>query len=477
MQPTAEPATPGTLHETFEKLRTRVFELRIEPLSARKERLRQLRRWIHTHRPAIQQAVFNDFRKPAAEVDGTEIFHVLSEIKLALQNLNDWCQSRKVDTPLTLIGTRSYIQYEPRGICLILSPWNYPFSLATGPLVSALAAGNAVVLKPSELTPHTAALISRMVAEVFDPTTVTVVEGDSTAAQRLLELPFDHIFFTGSPAIGKKVMEAASRHLASVTLELGGKSPTIVTATADIREAARRIAVAKFVNNGQTCVAPDYVLADEKIAPAFTAALIEQIQKHFLENAETFADSASYCRIVNNRHFTRLEALLAQAVATGAQVAYGGNNNAATRFFHPTVLTAIPARTQLMEEEIFGPILPVLSFKTLHEAIKMVNAKPKALALYIFSHLKKEQEQVLRQTSAGGVCINECAIHFLNHNLPFGGVNNSGMGKSHGHYGFLAFSNEKAVLKQKRGFTSVQALYPPYTRRSRKLMDWILRLF
>lgn len=477
MQISGEAHQSDTLDESFEKLKKRVFELRKEPLEARKDRLRRLRGWIHAHRPAIHAAAFADFRKPATEVDGTEIFHVLSEIGMALRNMDDWAQSRKVDAPLTMLGTRSHIQYEPRGVCLIISPWNYPFSLAVGPLVSALAAGNAVFLKPSELTPQMSALVATLVTEVFDPGIVAVAEGDSLVAQQLLAMPFDHIFFTGSPAIGKLVMKAAAGHLASVTLELGGKSPVIITASARLREAARRVAVAKFVNNGQTCVAPDYILADEKIAETFTAELIAQTRQLFLEKGESFAESASYCRIINDKHFWRLRNLLDDAVKNGARVVYGGEPDAGTRFFHPTVLTQVPPGAHLLEEEIFGPLLPIVSYRTLDQAIAVVNSKPKPLALYVFSRNGKEQDKVLRETSAGGACINECAIHFLHHNLPFGGVNNSGLGKSHGYYGFLAFSNEKSVLKQKHGFTSVQALYPPYTKRSQKLMDWFLRFF
>lgn len=248
-----------------------------EPVKRRKERLAALRSWIHRNRASIHQAMHDDFRKPAAEVDGIEIFHVLSEIKFALSHLDQWTRPRRVPATLAMLGTRSYIRYEPKGVCLIMSPWNYPFSLCVGPLVSALAAGNAVIIKPSELTPAVSALVRRMADEVFERDTVTVCEGGEEVARHLLTLPFDHVFFTGSPAVGRAVMRAAAEHLASVTLELGGKSPAIVTASAHLVPSARRIAVAKFVNTGQTCIAPDYVLVETQVADAFVASLTTQI--------------------------------------------------------------------------------------------------------------------------------------------------------------------------------------------------------
>lgn len=471
-----ESAIHDQINEAFLGQKKAISSLRTEPLKNRLERLTMLRNWIHANRPAIHEAMYGDFRKAPVEVDGIEIFHVLSEIKLAVNNLEDWAKSKKVDAPLTMLGTRSFIQYEPRGVCLIISPWNYPFSLAIGPLISALAAGNAVVIKPSELTPKVSSLIKKMADEIFDKKIVTVFEGGPEVSQHLLTLPFDHIFFTGSPAIGKLIMKAAAENLTSVTLELGGKSPAIITASANIREAAQRTAVAKFVNNGQTCVAPDYVLVDEKIAAKFIASVIDQTKKLFAED-DNFEKSGSYCRIVNERHFIRLNEILQDALHQGAKLEFGGKVDQETRFIHPMILTQVPAQARIMTEEIFGPILPVITYRNLEEAIALVNDKPKALALYIFSHQRKNQQKILKETSAGAVCINDCGIHFLHHNLPFGGVNNSGIGKSHGYYGFLAFSNEKPVLKQKGGLTSVKAFYPPYTAWSKKLMDWFLKLF
>ncbi|MBL0741951.1 aldehyde dehydrogenase family protein [Chryseolinea lacunae] len=477
MEAIANPSTTAPLVAAFSRHKTTAQTLRTEPLQNRKNRLMKLRAWLHAHRQDIHTAMFDDFRKNATEVDAIEIFHVLGELKYALQNVEQWSTPKKIDAPITLVGTRSFIQYEPRGVCLIISPWNYPLSLCLGPLVSALAAGNAVVIKPSEMTPHVSALIRKMVEEIFEPEVVSVFEGGPEVSQTLLGLPFDHIFFTGSPAIGKVVMKAAAENLASVTLELGGKSPVIVTDTARIKDAARRTAFTKFLNNGQTCLAPDYVLVDEKVAPEFTRELIEQTKKLFTETGQTFETSPHYCRIVNDKHFERLNGILQDAVQRGARIEYGGAVTAATRFVHPMILSSVPLDARVMEEEIFGPVLPVVPYANLSDALAIINSKPKALALYVFTNHQKTQDRVLRETSSGGVCVNDCGIHFMHHDLPFGGVNNSGVGKSHGHAGFLAFSNEKAVLKQRGGFTSVSAFYPPYTPLVKKLMDWFLKLF
>lgn len=468
---------PATDVQTvFAKTKATAALLRKEPVSKRIERLQLLRKWIHDNRSKIHQAAFADFSKPSVEVDGIEIFHVLNEIKHASDNLLDWTKAKKIDAPLTMLGTRSRIEFEPRGACLIISPWNYPFSLAIGPLVSALAAGNAVIIKPSELTKNVSSLIHQMVTEVFKDGSVTVVEGDADVAKALLRLPFDHIFFTGSPAIGKVVMKAAAENLTSVTLELGGKSPTIVTSSANINDAAKRIAVAKFVNNGQTCIAPDYVLVDKTVREKLIPALIAEIKKLFSDNGN-FETSASYCRIVNDRHFKRLDELLKDAVESGAKIEFGGALDSLKRFFHPVVLSNVAASARVLEEEIFGPILPVIEFSDLDQAVAVINSRPKPLALYVYASRRSDIKKVIQETSSGAVAINDSAIHFLHHNIPFGGVNNSGIGKSHGYHGFLAFSNEKPVLKQKSGLTSIQVFFPPYTSLSRRLMDWFLKLF
>lgn len=469
-------ATLLSLQQIFDNCLRAVPGLRVEPLSERKKRLNALRHWIHQNRRLIQGAAYSDFRKPATETDAIEIFHVLNELRVALNSLDQWATPKKVDAPLYMAGTRAWIQYEPRGLCLLISPWNYPFALAAGPLVSALAAGNAVVIKPSENTPSVSALLKKMCDEVFDPSVVSVCEGDAKVSQSLLAMPFDHIFFTGSPAVGKIVMKAAAEHLTSVTLELGGKSPAIVSADTHLDDAAERIAVGKFVNNGQTCIAPDYVLADKRVLPQFIQKLIEKTTALYARGQE-LEKSEDYGRIVNTAHFNRIEALLDDAISLGARVEWQGKRDRDSLFMHPVILTDVPSESKIMTEEIFGPILPVIAYEDIDEALTSIRSRPKPLALYVFSRRRRFSEKILKEISAGTACINDCAVQFLHHNLPFGGVNHSGIGKSHGHSGFLAFSNEKPVLKQKSGITSVSAFYPPFTRRTKQLVDWFLRYF
>jgi aldehyde dehydrogenase (NAD+) len=461
----------------FQEKKTAFKKLRLQSVRERKARLNKLRSWIKANRGAIRLAMHADFRKPAAEVDTTEVLPVLDEIKQALENLGQWTTPKKVDAPLTMLGTRSVIMYEPKGVCLIISPWNYPFNLSVGPLVSALAAGNTVILKPSEMTPHISALIKKMSQEVFTENEVTVIEGGTQTSQELLNLPFDHIFFTGSPSIGKVVMKAAAENLTSVTLELGGKSPTIVTQSANVSEAAQRIAVTKFINNGQTCIAPDYILAHKNIAADLINQLKEQIPALFGGLDKNIADSPDYARIVNEKHFARLSDLLREAESKGAKVETGGAMDFSQRFIHPVVLSNVSHKSRIMEEEIFGPILPVITYNSLDEAIDYINNKPKPLALYFFGSNRSEINRVKNETSSGSVCINDCAIQFLHPYLPFGGVNTSGIGKSHGHAGFLAFSNEKPVLRQRSGLTAFRFFYPPYTKAVQRMIDWVLKLF
>lgn len=469
--------TPSDISKCFQGKRAVYQTLRLESVDARKNRLRKLRTWIKANQTALREAMHADFRKPSAEVDTTEILPVLDEIKQALENLDRWTSAKKVDASLTMLGTRSVILYEPKGVCLIISPWNYPFNLSAGPLVSALAAGNVVILKPSEMTPHTSALISRMCKEVFTQNEVTVFEGGTNVSQELLKLPFDHIFFTGSPSVGKVVMKAAAENLTSVTLELGGKSPTIVLPSANAKEAAQRIVVTKFINNGQTCIAPDYVFVHESIADDLVKNLKEQIPACFGGSDRNVAQSADYARIVNEKHFARLSDMLRDAETKGAKVETGGQLDFSQRFIEPVVLTKVPMTSRVMEEEIFGPILPVITYRSLDEAIQYINDRPKPLALYVFGTKNSEINRVKKETSSGTVCINDCAIQFLHPNLPFGGVNTSGIGKSHGYYGFLAFSNEKPVLRQKRGLTAFKFFYPPYTPAVQRMIGWVLKLF
>lgn len=447
--------------------------LRATTARARIDKLNRLYDALFERRQAIRDAVFADFRKPPEEVDLTEIGTVAIEIRHATKHLKRWMRPKNVGTPLTLFGTKSEIRYEPKGTALIIAPWNYPVDLALSPLVGALAAGCSAILKPSEAAPHTTRLLKTMLAELFDESEVAVFEGDKTVAQALLKLPFDHIYFTGSPAVGKIVMRAAAGHLTSVTLELGGKSPTIVDASADVEQAARAVAWGKFTNAGQTCIAPDYVLAHTTIHDAFVAALRRHLDEFYGDDA---ASSGDYARLIHAAHFERVRGLKDDAVAHGARVAYGGDARAAEQYLAPTVLTDVPEETDIMEEEIFGPVLPVLRFAQLDDALATINAKPKPLALYIFSDDDDAVERILGETSAGGTCVNDTLLHFMHPRLPFGGINHSGIGQAHGHFTFLAFSNQRAVLRQKLGrFSPLRKFHPPYTGTTRRLIDLLLK--
>ncbi len=466
-----------SIREHFEKLKARSLELRHEPLESRKRRLRSLETWIHANRERIKQAVHADYRKPLLEVDTTEIYPVLTELRHALSNLDRWAAPKKIDATLTYLGTRSEIQLEPKGTCLIIAPWNFPFNLCVGPLVSCLAAGNNVIIKPSELTPHTSKLVLEMVQEVFSDDIAFVVEGGVEASQKLLTLPFDHIFFTGSTAVGKVVMQAAARHLSSVTLELGGKTPTVIDASANLADAARRIAFGKFFNNGQTCIAPDYVLIEEQVKEKFLEQLKKEIHQIFGDGHDIDEKSSSYSRMATAQQFSRVSALINDARERGATITQLGGSNEKENFLSPVILTNVPSGALVWDEEIFGPVLPVATFTSPEELVATINSRPKPLALYIFSQRKEFQAYVLRHTTSGTACINECVLQFTHPNLPFGGVNQSGIGKSHGEYGFAAFSNEKSVLRQKSGWAAPYLLYPPYTKGMKKIVDVLLKWF
>jgi aldehyde dehydrogenase (NAD+) len=427
--------------------------------SQRIEKLRRFEKLIMTRREEIRAAMWEDYRKPPAEVDLSEIYPVVSEARHAIRHLRSWIKPKRVSTRLALIGSKSSIVHEPKGVVLIMAPWNFPFNLTLGPLVSAIAAGNCVMLKPSEMTPASTACMRRLIGELFDDNEVAVVEGDASVAEELLRKKFDHIFFTGSPAVGKLVMKAAAEHLTSVTLELGGKSPVIVDSTANIDEAARKIAWGKFFNSGQICIAPDYVLVHEGVRDAFVEKL----------RAYTEASGAeSRGMIVNDRHAARVKRLIDQAVGDGAEVVLGGTAHG--RAIDATILTNVPRQSSVMQEEIFGPVLPVLTFRTLEEAFALIEAKEHPLVLYVFSRDRKVARRILAATRAGGTVINHALIHFYELDLPFGGVGHSGVGKSHGFAGFEAFSNPRGVLDQRLPFSAIELLFPPYKGKLKEML-------
>ena len=469
------PAAANAFQAQFEALRQHAPALRREDVAARRARLQKLSNWLHAHRTDIHEALLVDFRKPTAETDLTEIWTSLVELTHTMSNLKKWMTPRRVGASMALLGTRSWVQVEPKGVVLIIAPWNYPFYLAVGPLISAIAAGNAVVIKPAEQTPATSALLRRLCQELFQPDEVLLLEGGKETATELLKLPWDHIFFTGSPEVGKIVMRAAAEHLSGLTLELGGKNPAVVDQTANLRDAAEKIVWGKFLNNGQTCVAPDYLLVQEDVQPALLTELAAAIQRAYNPDGVGIEHSDSLARVVNQHHFARLAGLLEDAQTKGATVAAGGTVDAAQRYIEPTILTNVPAGARVLEEEIFGPLLPVLTFKNLSETTAYINARLKPLAQYVFTTSAENRRYLLENVSAGGAGINETVLHFAHPELPTGGVGNSGLGKAHGHAGFLAFSNEKGVMRQRVGFTGIKAMYPPYTGKVRKLIGLLVK--
>ncbi len=448
--------------------------------SSREDRINRLKKistWIKDHQQDIREALKNDFNKPELETDLTEIFPVTSEINHAIKNLKKWMKPRSVSTPLPMLGTSAKIYTEPKGTTLIISPWNYPFNLTIGPLISALATGCTAIIKPSEMTPHTSELIFRMISELFNQKEVAVILGEVEVSQALLKLPFNHIFFTGSPAVGKIVMKAAAEHLTSVTLELGGKSPVIIHEDADLKDAAEKLIWGKYMNCGQTCVAPDYILAHESVQEALISEMKVALQKMYDPEYKGIDQSQDMARIVNDKHFQRLIHYVEDAVSKGGKIEFGGNNESNSRYIEPTILTNVTDEMLVMEEEIFGPIFPIVTYTTLDEAIAFVNSKPKPLALYYFEKDAEHSAKILRETTSGNTVINDCVIHFLHLELPFGGVNNSGIGKAHGYHGFLAFSNEKGVLKQRVGLNNVTLLRPPYGIKAKQIIASLIKWF
>lgn len=466
-------ASEAEIRRIFERQRETALRLRSSTAAERIAKIMKLHDAVMARRPEFYEAAYKDFRKPPAEVDLAEILPVVSEAKHAKRALKKWMKPKGVWPTSLTFGLKSWVQYEPKGRCLIVSPWNYNVNLCFGPLVSAIAAGNTAILKPSEMTPHLTAVMGRIVKELFTEDEVALIEGDASVSTILLSLPFDHIFFTGSPAIGKVVMAAAAKHLTSVTLELGGKSPTIIDETADLTLAARTLMWGKYTNCGQTCIAPDYVYVHPAVKDRFVEECRAVIKDCYGESAQEQLDSPNLARVVNERHTQRIAGLLDDARQRGAKVLFGGEVREKDCFVQPTFLADIPAEARIQSEEIFGPLLPIMTYTDLDQVIAHINAQPKPLALYIWSRNEDNIQRVLKRTSAGGTCINHCVVHFGHGNLPFGGVNNSGIGSAHGEYGFRAFSHERAVVRNR--FMMAKTLFPPYTGFKQKLLDLMLK--
>ncbi|MED4756296.1 aldehyde dehydrogenase [Priestia megaterium] len=404
------------------------------------ETLKKLRELVVRHEDDILKAVKADLNKPEIEAKRAEVGLVLSEIDFAVKNLAEWAAPKEVETPSTHAGAKSYIYQDPYGLALVIAPWNYPFQLAVSPVVGAIAAGNCVVLKPSELTPHTSSLLAKMFNENFPEEYLTVVEGEVETSTALLKENFDYIFFTGSTMVGKIVAEAAAKHLTPVTLELGGKSPTIVHEDANIEEAAKRIARGKFANAGQTCVAPDYILVQRNVKDELLANLKQVVTNTY---GEDVSQNLDFPHVVSEKHFDRLNSFL-----TNGDIVFGGKTDRSRLFIEPTVLDNISWEDNVMQDEIFGPILPVIVYDEISEVIEAIVKRPKPLALYLFSEDEAIQDRILNSVSFGGGSINDTINHMTSHYLPFGGVGDSGMGAYHGKASFDTFSHAKSILKR-----------------------------
>ena len=419
-------------------------------------RIRQLKKlyqWITVHEQEIMDALYMDLNKSNFEAYATEIGIVKEEIRYTLKHLRKWAAPKRVPTPITQFPSKSFIYPEPYGIVLIMSPWNYPFQLTIAPLVGAICAGNCAVVKPSAYSPHTTKVIADMLRELFQEKYIAVVEGGRQENQALLNEKFDYIFFTGSVNVGKYVMEKASAHLTPVSLELGGKSPCIVDETADLKLAAKRIVWGKFLNSGQTCVAPDYILVQNSVKDKLVRYMEKYIRKMFGKDPMQNPD---YPKMINEKHFNRVLGLTERA-----QIVCGGGSDVDMLKIEPTVLDQVTWESPVMQEEIFGPLLPVLTFYDIEEAIQMVNARPRPLALYYFTKDKQREAMMLKQVSYGGGCINDTIVHLATSHMPFGGVGNSGMGGYHGKDSFDTFTHKKSIMK-KSVLLDIPIRYAPF---------------
>lgn len=418
--------------------------------------LKRLKQALKEFEPQLLSALQEDLGKPEFEGYEAELGILYEEINFTLKHIKSWAKPKRVPTPMVHFPAKSTVYTEPLGLVLIMSPWNYPLQLTVAPLIAAISAGDCAVVKPSRYSPATSGVIEKMLNQYFDEEYISVFQGGSQVNTALLELKFDHIFFTGSPHVGRIVMEAAAKNLTPVTLELGGKSPCIVDETADIPLAARRIAWGKLINAGQTCVAPDYALVHESVKEQFIKEYIASVRAFYGENP---LHNAEYCKIINEKHFNRLLGLLSSGTAV-----LGGNADAAGRKIEPTVLTEVTPESPVMQEEIFGPILPVLPFQSFTETLDFVKSRPKPLALYLFTTDAQRELRVMNEVPFGGGCVNDTVVHLSNPHMHFGGVGESGMGGYHGKMGFYTFSHQKSVLK-KSNRLDVRFRYAPYGER------------
>jgi aldehyde dehydrogenase (NAD+) len=467
--PGAAPGPPTTAEgfaELLATLRATFRTGRTKTLDWRKEQLRGLIRLLDENADELAAALKADLGRHELEAYSADIGFTKAEIKHLLKHVASWAKPTKVMPGLTALPGRARIMPEPLGVALIIAPWNYPIQLLLSPMAAAISAGNCVVAKPSELAPACSAVLARLIPKYLDESAIVAVEGGVDETTALLELQYDHIFFTGSTAVGKIVMQAAAKHLTPVVLELGGKSPTIVAADADLDVAARRILWGKHMNASQTCIAPDYVLVESSIKDKLVDKMVGVLGEFLGETDEAKKASPDLARIINGRHFARLKGLLSSA---GGTVASGGNTDEATKYIEPTIIVDPDLDAPIMQEEIFGPLLPIVEVSSIDEAIDFINDRPKPLALYLFSSSSATVDRVLNETSSGGACVNHTILHMGSPSMPFGGVGPSGMGSYHGKFGFDAFSHHKSVLVKPQK-PDPKLMYPPYTATKSKII-------
>jgi aldehyde dehydrogenase (NAD+) len=439
---TIENPSKQEIARVFELQRQHQWDVKASGVAARRAKLTRLKGAIEAHADDIVAAVLRDTRKPEGEIRVTEVLNILGNIQLNIDSLEEWMTPTPV-VPTRVQTDKALIAYEARGVCLILGPWNFPLGLVFGPLAAAIAAGNCCVLKLTDLCPNVAKIAKVIVDEVFEENEVAVFEGDVSVAEALLELPFNHIFFTGSTRVGKIVMAAAAKHLASVTLELGGKSPVIIDEGADIDAIAAALAGAKQFNGGQACICPDYVFVKESDKARLVDGFKANVEKNLFASGSI--DKSAIAQVVNQGNFNRVKGMFDDAVAKGATVAAGGVLEADDLTIHPTMLTDVTPQMTILQDEIFAPVLPVMTYDTLDQVIEYIEDRDKPLALYVFSPSQENVDKILARTSSGGVTVNGVFSHYLENRLPFGGVNGSGMGSYHGYFGFKAFSHERAI--------------------------------
>ena len=462
------------INKIFEELKKNKIPVNTSSLSERRKKITAIKNWILNNREIIKEAIWNDFKKPYEETALTEVYPLISECNHAIKHLNKWLKKKRVRKTLSLVTTSGYIKYEPKGIVLIISPWNYPFQLAIGPLISAIAAGNCVIIKPSEISSDTSRLIEKMIKNLFPENEVTVITGNADVATKLLELPFDHIFFTGSTSVGKIIMKAASKNLTSVTLELGGKSPIIIDDTANLKMAAEKIVWGKFLNSGQTCIAPDYILVAKKIKKQFVEYLVMFIEKFY--GGYDLQNNSDFAHIINEKHYQSLLDKINNSIKYNSKIIYGTTSKNSNNFITPTIILSEQNDSKINQEEIFGPLLPIIEYDSLDEAIAWINSKTPPLSIYIFSSSKKNSEKIAQLTKSGGVVFNDVVLQFTHPNLPFGGVRESGIGRSHGFAGFKEFSIERSYFKAGK-VNPIKLFYPPFNKQKRKLIDLLIKYF